>query len=272
MKINRENYMTTGEFARAMGVTKDTLFYYDKIGLFSPEIVLENEYRYYSIYQIEIFDTIMQLKELGMPLVQIRDFLEHRNPEKMLAAFQKRNAQIEGQIRKLKNQKQWLRERISYLLEMERQDWSRIDKIYYPRRYYVYTPIEEKTDAAFLKKTNQAIMDFLKNNQDEAYRIGYLQKASDIQNSIYDNYHNTILITQRKPAKTQFEVLKAGEYLTAYHKGSWDTVGECYERMLSYAEEQELNLSGNYMESYIIDHLFTEQIQEYVTQISVRIL
>ena len=49
--MDHNKYMTTGEFARRMGVTKNTLFHYDYIGLFSPEIVDTNEYRYYSIYQ-----------------------------------------------------------------------------------------------------------------------------------------------------------------------------------------------------------------------------
>ena len=51
--MDRHEYMTTGGFASAMGVSKDTLFHYDDIGLFCPEKVSENGYRYYSIYQME---------------------------------------------------------------------------------------------------------------------------------------------------------------------------------------------------------------------------
>lgn len=36
--MNHERYISTGEFAKLAGVTKHTLFYYDEIGLFSPEI------------------------------------------------------------------------------------------------------------------------------------------------------------------------------------------------------------------------------------------
>ena len=48
MKNNKQNYFTTGEFAKLVGVTKHTLFHYDKIGIFSPEIKEDNYYRYYS--------------------------------------------------------------------------------------------------------------------------------------------------------------------------------------------------------------------------------
>ena len=40
-------YMTTGELARIMGITKETLFHYDEIGLFRPAVVKTNGYRYY---------------------------------------------------------------------------------------------------------------------------------------------------------------------------------------------------------------------------------
>ena len=48
--MDRNLYMTTGEFAALMGVSKHTLFHYDDIGLFSPEYVAENGYRMYSRY------------------------------------------------------------------------------------------------------------------------------------------------------------------------------------------------------------------------------
>lgn len=51
--MDRNLYMTTGEFAALMGVSKHTLFHYDDIGLFSPEYVAENGYRMYSLYQLE---------------------------------------------------------------------------------------------------------------------------------------------------------------------------------------------------------------------------
>ena len=93
--MDRHEYMTTGEFASAMGVSKDTLFHYDDIGLFCPEKVSENGYRYYSIYQMETFDTIRMLRDLGMPLKEIRDMLAHRSPERVMHVFAEREQQID---------------------------------------------------------------------------------------------------------------------------------------------------------------------------------
>ena len=85
--MDRNLYMTTGEFAALMGVSKHTLFHYDDIGLFSPEYVAENGYRMYSRYQLETLETILMLRDLGMPLKEIRQFLQVRSPKELVRIF-----------------------------------------------------------------------------------------------------------------------------------------------------------------------------------------
>ncbi len=65
--IDRKNFrtFTTGKFAKRFEVKKDTLLYYDKIGLFKPAGKSENGYRYYTIPQFDIFWVIQSLRELN---------------------------------------------------------------------------------------------------------------------------------------------------------------------------------------------------------------
>ena len=39
--MERKDYLTTGELAQLMGITKHTLFHYDDIGLFQPEYIMK---------------------------------------------------------------------------------------------------------------------------------------------------------------------------------------------------------------------------------------
>ena len=78
-------YMTTGELAKLMGITKETLFHYDEIGLFRPAVVMKNGYRYYEVSQMELLDAILLLKELRMPLKEIQELLGKRSPETLHA-------------------------------------------------------------------------------------------------------------------------------------------------------------------------------------------
>ena len=59
---------------------KQTLFHYDEIGLFSPTLTEENGYLYYSYRQLYTFNMIATLKELNMPLKDIKTYLDTRTP------------------------------------------------------------------------------------------------------------------------------------------------------------------------------------------------
>lgn len=85
--MNEENgkYLTTGEFAKLCKVNKQTLFYYDQIGLLSPVWKNEKGYRYYSIRQIELFFVIDLLKDLGMSLNDIQQYMQNKSPESFLS-------------------------------------------------------------------------------------------------------------------------------------------------------------------------------------------
>jgi DNA-binding transcriptional MerR regulator len=67
-----QKQFTTGQFADMHGVNKRTLMYYDSIGLLKPAVVKENGYRYYTLRQALVFDAILLLRELRVPLKEIK--------------------------------------------------------------------------------------------------------------------------------------------------------------------------------------------------------
>ena len=75
-----EQLYTTGQFAELCGVKKQTLFHYDDIGLLVPALVEDNGYRRYSYSQYQDFLLISCLKEAGMSLTEIKDYLEESDP------------------------------------------------------------------------------------------------------------------------------------------------------------------------------------------------
>lgn len=57
-----QTYLSYGQFSKLMGVSKDTLFHYDRLGILSPETKADNGYRYYSMNQMDVFKVITILK------------------------------------------------------------------------------------------------------------------------------------------------------------------------------------------------------------------
>lgn len=266
-------YMTTGELARIMGITKETLFHYDEIGLFCPQVVKENRYRYYSVDQIELLDTILLLKELGIPLKEIRSLLENRTPEKMAHFLSERESQIQREITKLREMKRWVAHRRERIEKVMQQDLSTVQVCTCPERYYLEWE-DSKDQNELFKKANAMVTDFLMKNSgfQNEYLVTYMQNAAQVEHGIYGIYNRATLLLRKKPKGMKYRVLPAGEYLVACHVGHWETIGEAYERMHAYRKAHGLRVSDTYLEYYLVDGSTVEDVQDYVTEIAVRIL
>ena len=73
-----EKYFTIGEFASLFKLSKQTLFYYERNNILRPAYIDENGYRYYSLEQYFIFDIIINMRKLGIPLKDIAAYLQTR--------------------------------------------------------------------------------------------------------------------------------------------------------------------------------------------------
>ena len=68
------------DVAKMFRVSTGTLRHYEKAGLLCPEHTdQETGYRYYSVRQFEVLNTIRYLRVLDMPLGQIGEFLGNRD-------------------------------------------------------------------------------------------------------------------------------------------------------------------------------------------------
>ena len=76
----KENLLSITELAKLRQVTSETLRYYDRIGLITPDYVdPQTRYRYYSIRQYDKLGTIKELRQLGMSIHDITDYFSGRN-------------------------------------------------------------------------------------------------------------------------------------------------------------------------------------------------
>ncbi len=72
-----ENYLSIGEVAKIRNIDVQSLRYYEKLGILIPAYVNpENGYRYYSLEQIMILDTIILCIDLGIPLKQLKEYVD----------------------------------------------------------------------------------------------------------------------------------------------------------------------------------------------------
>ncbi len=72
-----ENLLSIGEVAKTRNVNVQSLRYYEKLGILIPAYINpETGYRYYSLEQIMILDTIILCVDLGIPLKDLRSYVD----------------------------------------------------------------------------------------------------------------------------------------------------------------------------------------------------
>ena len=89
------------EFARLCGLPKDTVLYYDRIGLLRPAKVGSNGYRYYTFDQLFTANLIEGLKLSHMTLDEIRDFMSAPDVDAYHAQAARSLDELEQRIRLL---------------------------------------------------------------------------------------------------------------------------------------------------------------------------
>ena len=98
-----KNLFTIGEMGGLFRTNIRTLRYYDDIGLLKPEVVdPKTGYRYYSARQFERMNTIKYLRNLNMPLDNIKAFFENRDTLVMEQILEERRKKLQPREPKYK--------------------------------------------------------------------------------------------------------------------------------------------------------------------------
>lgn len=93
---------TIGEVSKLIGISSQTLRYYDKIGVVKPAFVNEaTGYRRYTYDQINYIDRIKYLQDFGLSLDEIRSSLESNSVDDLVEKLEKHTLTIDAEIKRL---------------------------------------------------------------------------------------------------------------------------------------------------------------------------
>src|ERR1041385_6997657 len=95
-------YLTIGQIARLSGLTTKALRHYDRLGVLRPAEVDEwNGYRRYGRDQVEQARQIRMLRELELPLEEIRGILADPDSEEAAARLAEHRRRVGGRLNEL---------------------------------------------------------------------------------------------------------------------------------------------------------------------------
>lgn len=269
----KDNYFSTGEFAKLCNVNKKTLFYYDEIGLFKPEIVKENGYRYYSIYQLEVFDIIHTLRDLGVPLKQIKSFIDERNPKSVVKFFEYKTGEIENEIKQLRRKQEIMSNKIKIIKEAEKIR-DNIDNLSIEEQDEEYLVLSKNIDKSKFPYDSEVYANHLNYcyNQDLyiGYPLGFIKTIDDLYSE--NDYAYTYYYTKVNKNDGENIIKKPkGRYLVGYLNGSYIDIPGLYKKMLDYVKTHNLELIGHSYEEELINLIAVKDMNDYIIKVSMQI-
>ena len=269
----KDNYFSTGEFAKLCNVNKKTLFYYDEIGLFKPEIVKENGYRYYSVYQLEVFDIIHTLRDLGVPLKQIKSFIDERNPKSVVKFFEYKTGEIENEIKQLRRKQEIMSNKIKIIKEAEKIR-DNIDNLSIEEQDEEYLVLSKNIDKSKFPYDSEVYANHLNYcyNQDLyiGYPLGFIKTIDDLYSE--NDYAYTYYYTKVNKNDGENIIKKPkGKYLVGYLNGSYIDIPGLYKKMLDYVKTHNLELIGHSYEEELINLIAVKDMNDYIIIVSMQI-
>jgi DNA-binding transcriptional MerR regulator len=272
--MNEKNgkYLTTGEFAKLCKVNKQTLFYYDQIGLLSPILKNEKGYRYYSIHQIELFFVIDLLKDLDMSLNDIQLYMQKKSPERYLSLMYQKKEEIVKKRQEIEMKEQFINAQIGLMEEASHLDFHQVTLEQLPEAtLYLSKNIENITEEEFVEVVSDFINELNVSHLDTGYPIGVITKRDQVLKGEFTNY-SYIYMEQPNPKEGHpyFKSVK-GDFIIGYHIGDENTIHDTYKRL--FLEMDRLNVTiGEYVfEEYIYDSVVKNHKEHYVTKIMIQV-
>lgn len=268
-----KKFLTISEFAKISGVSRQTLIYYDRIGLFSPTLVAENNYRMYSHNQIWAISTITMLSGLGVPLKEIRILMSGISPETITKTLEEQLGRIESEIKKFTVLRDMIRLRIEQIdtgcsHANDAPSFSVVE-IEEDVPFYLGERVTSRQDdifddgmAAFFTKAEQE-------NVPMIFAIGYVKAWASVKKGDYRQVSRIGFRLNNEQYANH--TLPKGKYVVGYGKGDYGKTDVLYRALLRFVDEQGVVPTGDVYEEYLIDEMAEKDPENFVLQISVRI-
>lgn len=262
-----KKYLSTKEFASLFGITKHTLFHYDEIGIFKPAYVNDKGYRYYSIYQYDTLDTILDLRSIGMSLEEIKDYLDTKSPKNLLKLYKDQDMRIEEKIlnlRMIRNSLNKMKRHLTNAIEHEGQILFED----MPDEYLILSdPGVGGSAYSFIELFREAIKKSSGINIEPI--LGTRMPYDNVMNGDITSYQECY--TKCLEREKRAIIKPCGRYLIYYHKGNDSTLPMAYKKICSYIKDNNLRVDDHFYEELIVGDWCVDDNNDYIFKIFIRV-
>lgn len=243
------------EFAKILGITPKALRLYEKMRLLVPDFIdAKTRYRYYSSKQLRDAALIIQLKNIGFSLNDIKKYLNNT-----LSLAQKRQMLIEKK----------------HTIDNMLTGLEYIDTAQTAYSVYIKTECQVAVATKEIKVDNYAqILQIYKDFADlevvpnQRLIIPDYFVAEFLDGDYREENVSALLKIGIVPRKGDACcVVPAQTYITTIHKGGYDTLYKAYDFLKHYMEIYQIAPAGNPSERYFESYEAQKSTDDYLTEV-----
>ena len=249
--MNNKNLFSIGEIAKAVGITRKAILNYEVKGLIKPDKKEGNTgNRYYTIDTFTQIRTIRVFQNLGLSLAEIREYFnDNSDLQPMIDRLEKMKNELILTIEKLK-------ERTNKHGDIVKEITIESQTIY--KRTYNSTSIADKTN--LLRDTALEAMRL--HGTDTTRRMYFTEFSAKAPQEI--SY--CVAVPQGSEGE-YVSIIPELKAISFFHHGAYECIPEARKRLLSYAEENNLTLTGVFRNIYLEGPPQHKDKSKFITQI-----
>ena len=261
-----QEYFKIGEISKLYNIGVDSLRYYEKIGILKPQRS-DSGYRHYSLNEIWKLNIIRDLRGLGFSMEQIRSYLESHSVDTTLQMLRQEQQTIRDKILQLEKLEKNVSQRMKIIESAMTRPLDRFTLEHYPDRRCFCIPEgysdEYEMDILIKRLTNldRKHLYVIGSNQ-----IGTAISLREARSTGKVRYQAVFVVDDRGE-----EILPGGSYLSVSYRGDYGKTAQWVQRLLDHAARENLTLMGDLLEILWIDIHTSENVQEHVTELQVRV-
>lgn len=261
-----------GQLSKLFHIKVPTLRYYDEIGLLKPaKVDLNTHYRYYSTEQFERLNVITYLRALDLSIDSIKDFFDARDTFKLEEMLRDQKKTVKKQIQTLQSIEQRIDARILQVEDVTHSVLNKIEIVELPEIPVIYLDenYRPNEDIEFPITTLRQKYGVDKNIF--LGKIALTLSCQQLDQEKFNDYKGILLILEPGDDRAATGSLVAGTYLRLRFHGTHSGAAEYYQKMLDYCKKHNYQITGDAIETALIDYGITDDIDKYVTEIRVPI-
>ena len=264
-----KDYYKIGEISKIYGFSKDSLMYYEDLGILKPDRDT-NGYRMYSIQDIYRLNLIKELKGLGFSMKKIKDYLENRNLKSTEDILKEELNLADIKIKELISQKNNIINRLNSIEESKKiNNFESIELKYIEKRKAIELNANITRDEEFdffvqkLQNEYEGRFDILGNNN-----IGSFFSEEALKKGI-NNVFKSVFCLLDDDEEIYNITLEEGYYVTFNYKGDYKNNQGHIKKLEEYIKKNNLKAIGGPLEIYKIDIHETGNPYEFITEIQI---